>query len=384
MMHALDHSAERVRFCHLLDSCTPNPLLFTSIKYSDRERFDYQVITLRSDDGLTEQMAEIGVPVRTLNYTTRKDAVGALFKLYSIFRKERPKIVQTHLFDSSLIGLTAARLAGVPVTVFTGHHSSEIPFYTSKVLTFLDGSSGRFLSKHTIAPSVQMKDTFVGHLKVPEKKVSVLYHGFDLAAWKRSARPEAQIREELKLTGKIVFGSVGRLYRLKNFENLIRGFAAFSSDRDDTALVIVGAGDQTSLRQLAGSLGLSEKVVFTGSRTDIAAVMNSFDVLVHPSLAESFGMVFIEAFALGKPILSTPVGVAPEVIVDGENGFFLKDGEPVSIAEGFRKIITERHRWSKMGENGAAAAEKFEIRKTQSLCDEMYLQWLKEDSRRDG
>lgn len=384
MSSYLDETASQARFCHVLDNCTPNPLLFNSIKFSDREKFDYRIVTLRADAGLTEQMAEIGVPVRSLGYTSRKNAFGALLKLYSIFQKERIDIVQTHLMDASLIGLMAARLARVPVTIFTGHHSSETPLYHRKLLTFVDGSCGRFLAKHTIAPSKQMRDVFVRDLKVPERKISVLYHGFDLDGWREKARQTNNFRREFDIDDKIVLGAVGRLYRLKNFENLIKGFAKAAADRSDVVLAIAGAGDRSGLQRLVDSLGITDEVFLVGSRTDIASVMQSFDVLVHPSLAESFGMIFIEAFALGKPILTTKVGVAPEIIVDGENGFLMEDGEPDSIADGITKILASKERWKIMGDNGIAVTERFEVRETQAVCDEAYLQWLRKDSRYFG
>ncbi len=140
-----------IRFCHVIDNSTPNPLLYNSLKYSDRGRIEYSIISLGPEAGLREQMAEIGVPTRSLNYTSRRQAVAAFGQLYSAFRRDKVQIVQTHLFDASLIGLAAARAARVPITIFTGHHSHETPLHKRRLLTLVDGSSGRFLAKHTIA-----------------------------------------------------------------------------------------------------------------------------------------------------------------------------------------------------------------------------------------
>src|SRR5262249_23871951 len=153
-----------------------------------------------------------------------RQAISALWKLLRHFRRERVQIVQTHLFDESLIGLTAARLAGVPVTIFTGHHSHETPLHKRKLLTFVDGLSGRLLAKHTIAPSEQMKSIFVSELKVPADKVKVIHHGFDLDDWRRKGLEPTPFAEELDLQGKVVFGAVGRLFWVKDFANMIRGF----------------------------------------------------------------------------------------------------------------------------------------------------------------
>ena len=130
---------------------------------------------------------------------------------------------------------------------------------------------------------------------------------------------------------------------------------------------------------LISSLGLEKKVKLTGPRTDVAAVMNSFDVFVHASIAESFGMVFIEAFALGKPIVSTAVGVAVEIIDVNMNGFLANGTDPASLAEAMAKMIAAHDRWGRMGENGKFRSRDFDVRKTQKVCDELYFKWLKRD-----
>lgn len=369
----------KIKFCHVIDNSAPNPLLYNSIKFSDREKVEYSIIGLRPEAGLREQMAEIGVRSRSLNYTSRTQTVTAFGQFYSAFRREGIQIVQSHLFDASLIGLTAARAARVPVTIFTGHHSHETPLHRRRLLTFVDGASGRFLAKHAIAPSEQMKEIFVRDLKVPARKVAVVHHGFDLEDWRKKASERTDIRSEFGIEGKIVFGAVGRLFWVKNFENLVRAFSVIASTRDDIVLLIVGGGDQSGLRELINTLGLSKKVLLTGPRTDIAAVINSFDVFVHSSLAESFGMVFIEAFALGKPIVSTAVGVAEEIIEDDVNGVIAKGTDQASLADAMFEMLAMRDRWPEMGENGKLRSDDFEVRETQKICDELFFKWLKTD-----
>jgi glycosyltransferase involved in cell wall biosynthesis len=333
------------------------------------------------DGELQEQVASLGIESFSIGCVSRVSYPAAILKLAKLFRERRFDIVQSHLFDASLVGLTAARLAGVPVTIFTGHHSHETPLHRRRLLTFVDGASGRFLAKHVIAPSKQMKEIFVRDLKVPADKVAVVHHGFDLEDWRQKASEGTGIRSELGIEGKIVFGAVGRLFWVKNFDNLIRAFSKVSAGREDLVLLIVGGGDQSGLKELIRCLGLEEKVMLTGPRTDIAAVISSFDVFVHPSLAESFGMVFIEAFALGKPIVSTPVGVAAEIIENGVNGFLAKGTDDASLSDAMSEMLSVRDRWPAMGESGKVRAEDFEVRKTQKVCDELYIKWLKTDSK---
>lgn len=368
----------KIKFFHVIDSAPPNPLLYNSIKFSDRDKFDYTVISLHPDNGLQQQLAEIGVRFRSLNYESRRQAFSTLWKLYSYFAAEKPQIVQTHLFDASLIGLTAARLARVPVTIFTGHHSHETPLYGRRLLTFVDGLSGRLLAKKTLAPSQQMKNIFIEQLKVPPKRIEVVNHGFDLAAWRASADRGSDIRQEFGLENKIVFGAVGRLWWVKGFDALIEAFGNATVERNDAVLLIVGGGDQDSLQRIIDSRGLRDKVFLTGRREDIAEVMNSFNILVHTSMAESFGMVFIEAFALGKPIVSTSVGIAPEIIENGVNGFLIDRPDVPSISTALEKMLNAKPNWRSMGEKGEMVAERFSVKETQAVCDTLYEKWLNE------
>jgi glycosyltransferase involved in cell wall biosynthesis len=221
-----------------------------------------------------------------------------------------------------------------------------------------------------------MKDVFVEELKVPERRVTVLHHGFDLDAWRETSAQPTDIRTKFGIENKIVLGAVGRLFWVKDFARLIEAFEVATIGRDDVVLLIVGGGDRGALARLITESGLNDKVILAGRREDIASVINSFDVFVHSSLAESFGMVFIEAFALGKPIVSTIVGVAPEIIQDGVNGFLAETGNTKSLAAAMTKMFEQKEIWKEMGENGRQIAEAFAVQKTQAICDEFYLNWL--------
>jgi glycosyltransferase involved in cell wall biosynthesis len=367
----------KVKFCHLIDGAGFNPLLYNSIKYSDREKFEYTVISLAPEGKLHEQMAELGVRSFSVNYASRKQFVSTFWKLYRIFRREKFQIVQTHLFDSSLIGLTAARAARVPLTIFTGHHSHEVPLYKRPFLTFVDGLSGRLLATRTIAPSPDMKEIFVKNQKIPPRRIEVIHHGFDLEKWRAQSREKNDLKRELGIENKIVFGAVGRLFWVKDFENLINAFAAAAEKRDDLALLIVGEGaDREKLQNLINAKGLAKKAFLTGARTDIASVMNNFDVFVHSALAESFGMVFIEVCALGKPLISTRVGIAPDIIEDNVNGLLVAPERPEELARAMNEMLKRQKDWPQMGLINREIAEAFEIGKTQSLCDNFYFKWL--------
>ncbi len=372
---------KRIKLCHLVDGSTFNILLYNSIKYSDRSVFEYIVITLQPEGKLQEQMAELGVRSFSVNYSSKWQILSTIWRLFRFFRREKIDIVQTHLLASSLLGLSAARLARVPVTIFTGHHSHEVPLYNRKLLTYIDGLCGRLLSKYTIAPSNDMKNILIRCQKVPARKIEVIPHGFDLSSLRNAAKMGNDIKKELNIEDKIIFGAVGRLFWVKDFENLINTFAEVAKQRNDIVLLIVGeGGEKEKLQNLVESYQLKAKIIFTGKRNDIAAVMNSFDVFVHTALAESFGMVFIEAFALGKPIISTKVGVAPDIVEDGVNGFLVREKNQKELSSAMLKMLDVKSKWQEMGERARLIAENFAVQKTQAQCDDFYRKaWHKEN-----
>ena len=123
------------------------------------------------------------------------------------------------------------------------------------------------------------------------------------------------------MTGKIVFGAVGRLFWVK-VRTLSSEPLPKLHRRDDVVLLIVGEGPEREYRAAYKSSALGNKVILTGQRTDIAAVMATFDALLHPSLAESFGLILVEAMALGKPVAATKFGIAPRSSVTARSATF--------------------------------------------------------------
>ncbi len=363
----------RIKFCHLIDSSSYNHLLYNSVKFSDREKFAYTVISLAPSGGLQEQMRELDVDSFSLNCLSRKQYPSVVWKLIAYFGREKFDIVQVHSFEASVVGLTAARIARVPVRIFTGHHSHEVPLYNNRKLTLVDGFLSKRLANNVISPSAQMKDIFIEAENVPPEMITVIPHGMDLDAWRTAAKIESNLRKELAIEDKIIFGAVGRLFWVKDFEILVRAFAKIAEKRTDIVLLIAGNGsDKEKLQNLIDSLKMRKQIFLIGNRTDIASVMSSFDVFVHSSLAESFGLVFIEAFALGKPIISTKVGIAIDIVVDGENGFLVNPDDADGLTDAFEKMLNVQGKWKLMGENGKQIAEKFSVKLTQTACDNYY------------
>lgn len=365
---------QRIKFCHLIDTSARNPLLCDSVKFSNREKFDYTIATLDPSGELQEQMSKLGVNFYTASTGSTRNYLSEILKLTRFFAGEKFNIVQVHSFTASIVGLIAARLARVPIRIFTGHHSHEVPLHNNKKLTVVDGFFSRGLANRVLSPSEQMKEIFIQYESVPEERIKVIPHGMDLEAWRAKVDGKTNIKKELNIEDKIVFGAVGRLFWIKGLDKLIEAFSVIAERRKDIVLLIAGDGsDKEKLQNLINSLNMQERIFLIGRRKDIANVMSNFDVFVHPALAESFGQVFTEIFALGKPIISTKVGVANEIIKDGENGFLVNTGSAEELRMAMEKMLNQQSSWEEMGADGKRIAENFSVKTTQAMCDDYYI-----------
>ena len=111
------------------------------------------------------------------------------------------------------------------------------------------------------------------------------------------------------------------------------------------------------LKRLSRELGIEEKVIFGGWRDDIVDVINAYDIFCLPSLWEAFGIVFLEAMYLKKPVVATRVDGIPEVVEDGESGFLVPPQNPRAIADALIRLLKDEQLCASLGERGHLRVE---------------------------
>jgi len=171
---------------------------------------------------------------------------------------------------------------------------------------------------------------------------------------------------------------VGRLRVEKGVSTLLRAFQRVKEQRHDATLVIVGDGpERRNLEELALTLGLRESVCFVGMvpYEQLPEFYTKADVVVLPSLHESYGRVIVEAMSLGRPVVATDTEGARDLIRHGETGFIVPVQNVQALASRISYLLWNSLVARKMGDT----ARQF-VRRTQNpqaLCTAQVEMWLK-------
>jgi len=173
-----------------------------------------------------------------------------------------------------------------------------------------------------------MRRDFIRHLGPDMERIRVLYNGVDTELF----RPGLQsgFREEVGATpDDVLIGITSRLAPDKGQETFLRAAAQVACAEPRARFVIVGDNSIFSdnsdyvanLTRLTAELKLTDRMVFAGFRSDMAAVYTGLDVLVNAAECEAFGLVVVEAMACGKVVVGTAAGGIPEIVTHGRDGF---------------------------------------------------------------
>jgi glycosyltransferase involved in cell wall biosynthesis len=169
----------------------------------------------------------------------------------------------------------------------------------------------------------------------------------------------------------------------KGHGDLIDAFQRVCPRFPSAHLVLVGDGmplfDQ--LQAKVSALGLADRVHFTGRRHDIGNVLMALDVFALPTHREALGTVFIEAAAMGVPVIGTDVGGVPETMQAGETGLLVPPRDPAALAAALETLLADPALRRRMGDAGRELIRGqglFSAERTAGQVEHIYTHWLAE------
>lgn len=275
-------------------------------------------------------------------------------------------------------GYLAARLRGLPVVVTPHVHMEQDETYdVGYFQAILRGADLVF------AVTKVEKDFLVG-LGVDSGRVVVGGNSIRLDELPRQDARAARARLGLPADAFIVL-FLGRRTEYKGLDLTLEAFQRLKYDHPQLVLVVAGPNTDYSREMLARYNGL-ERLVDLGapSQADKVAALNACDVLCLPSGGEAFGIVFLEAWAVGKPVIGARAGAIPTVITEGHDGLLIEPGNAADLEEKLRMLIRSRDLCRELGVRGHARVhERYTAARIGDIVEEAYRRLLERATQRD-
>ena len=340
------------------------------LKTYARDRVFPCVCSLSDKGEVGPEIEAAGIEVVSLNKLRHGFDWSIVKDLMRLIRQRDIQVVRTHQYHANLYGRLAAWLCRVPCIVPSIHN-----VYTRdrkvhrRVLNYLLGR----ISDRVIAVSTAVKDDIMAYDGLSVDKISVLYNGVEEDRF--AGVDGAGARSVFHIPADaIVVGTVGRLKHQKGQEYLVEAMSMVLKKFPGTVLLIVGDGPAGGeLRELVKQREMEDRVIFTGSRRDVPAMLAAMDIFVFPSLWEGLPNALIEAMTAGKAIIATDIKPNREVLGSEHAGVFVPCEDSAAIAAGITQMLKDREsalRFASAAQERALS--RFTINRTVSAYTDLF------------
>ncbi|MFN6461663.1 MAG: glycosyltransferase family 4 protein [Nostoc sp. DedVER02] len=292
---------------------------------------------------MVEQVKSLGIDARVVESGRLRQIhrfIGAVFQIAAIARRERADIIVNWMWITHISGGLAAMLAGLPAVWYQLEVPSDKTWLV-RLATLIPARAIITLSQDGKQAQAEIW---------PHRPTPLVYPGVALDRFEPNALPtpeEARRKLGLPLHGPLI-GIVGRLQRWKGMHVLVQAMPKILEKYPDAHCVVVGGKHDLEpdyeefLKAEITNLGLKEQVIMAGLQRNIPEWVQAMDVFVHASDKEPFGIVIIEAMALGKPVIAGDAGGPTEIITDGMNGLLTPYGDADKLAIAILRYLDEQ------------------------------------------
>lgn len=327
---------EKIRILHVLTDSNiggAGRLLYNLAESIDKSRFEFIYVFPRGS-ALVKLFK--GSKIYTLSRgADRSFDLGAIREIKAIITITQPHIIHTH---SSLFARIGAKLAGFDErrVVYTKHCVFELPRRIKyKAFRYLYRKLDDALAGHIIAVAESAKEELISY-GIDERKIKVIING--VKSLPKSTNEEMnRLKRKLGIDeSSFVVGISARLESYKGHKALIKAAGILRREGiDDAVFLILGDGSyREELENYAESLNVTDRVFFLGFRENVAEYVNIFDTNVNCSTGtETSSLAISEGLSLGKPIIASDFGGNPNMVIDGETGFIVRQNDAYALAE---------------------------------------------------
>jgi glycosyltransferase involved in cell wall biosynthesis len=259
----------------------------------------------------------------------------------------------------------------------------DVEFFKKTVYSGLDRFTEKYADKFIVVSNA-LRDELINNHSIPYQKIITIYNGIELNEYQAQVFTQSarKIRKEFDIDNEeFIIGAIGRIVWQKGFEYFIRSIPKMLSSIPKARIVLVGDGPLTNdLKSLSLKLGVRDKVIFTGFRSDIREILSAIDLLVIPSLVEGFPMITLEAMAMEKPVIATNIDGISEQIRDGKTGILVPAKDSDFLARATVSLLNDRETARRIGLAAKKEVEKkYSVEKMVRQTEKVYWSLMRDN-----
>ncbi len=332
-------------------------------------------VVLASAEGkeIPEIEKTTGLKVHTLPLTRKISPftdLRAVWYTYKLIKKEKPDIVHTHTPKAGLVGMLAAKLAGVPIRMHTvaGLPLMQTTGLKRKVLNTVERLTS-WAATGIYPNSQNLAQFMMEHNLAPAHKIKVLANGSSNGIDTNFFNPEQmdkktlkQLQQRLTITeNDFVFLFVGRLVGDKGINELVKAFTNLQESFPNIKLLLVG-NEEPDLDPLKKdtltTIQHNSNIITTGWVDDVRPFMAIANLLVFPSYREGFPNVVLQAGAMGLPAIVTNINGCNEIVTNGYNGLIVPVRSEVALKHAMSSLLKKPKNYKQMALNARPVIER--------------------------
>ncbi len=273
-------------------------------------------------------------------FVNRKGLLSRIVGTVRVIRRFQPDVLQVHLFMGGIVGLACGKLLRKPV-ILTRHHIDE----HHQVGTSMHRAIDKFCASNAtqvVVCSKAAKKWLIEEEGINAKKITVINQGFDFDSLNPTNEEKSRAKRELGFT-ESTFNviCVARYSRTKGQEYLVEAAKELANRVPNLSITFIGPGESEWLSLMVTEFGLANVVRVMGSRDDVPACIGAADLVVHPSLVDSFSQLIIEAQGVGGPIIASDIAAAREQIIDGITGVIVPPKDVSALANEIERLYND-------------------------------------------
>lgn len=330
----------------------------------DRQRFVPHLFTLRPSDDLIHDVACPRLELNTRRLFSPTGAVQ-MCRLVRYLVHNGIDVVHTFFQDSTLLGLTAARLAGVPVRL-VGFR--DLGFWRNPAQEYLMRRVYP-LATGFLANSESVKDRVCTRDGLDRSRIRVVYNGVDSDRFPFVEHSESDV----------AIGILGNLNRrVKRTDLFLRAAGRVAVQHPKVRWHLIGDGEfRPEYEALAADLGIADRTVFAGRISDVSTYLQTLAIGVICSDSEGFNNAVLEYMLSGCAVVATAVGGNPEAVCDGRTGLLVPPGDEMALANALNRLVGDKMMRLRLAANARVlAVREFGWDRCVAAHEELYLSLL--------